>query len=319
MTIAYCGNFTQAHCTEVHLAATLEKLGHRVIQLQEDALPNEWTQTPCDFMLWTRTWPDKVTLNDLAQFPLTVSYHLDLYVGLGRHQLHEGRSLQEVLQNDPFWRTDYVFTPDGDPESDRVFKECGVNHVYIKPGVFEGDCYIAKNPKTKDVIFVGSKTYHPEYPYRPQLISWLRDNYGERFEHWGHDGLGTVRNDPLNQLYGSTKIVVGDSLVLPNHINYWSDRAYETLGRGGFLVHPYIKGMEEEFEGGKHLIFYKHGDFNELRAIIDYYLAHPKQREGIRKQGHEFVKNHATYTDRLKQMLEVLTREKKIDPELGNV
>jgi len=319
MKIIYIGNFQYSHCTETHLALTLEDMGHQVTRIQETPAltANSFPSlNGCDLMLWTRT-PDLFTDDMPAILELckqnevpTASYHLDLYIGLYR---------QSGLDSDPFWRTDYVFSPDGDPESARIFKEKGINHFYIKPAVYKGDCYMVNNPKDKDVIFVGSKGYHAEYPYRPELVRWLRDTYGERFEHWGNDGLGTIRNDPLNQLYGSTKVVVGDSLILPNHTHYWSDRVYETLGRGGFIIHPFVEGLEEEFGSGTpKLAFYKHGDFEQLKELIDYYLENEVERENIRVAGHHFVKSNATYNHRLKQMLEIADVSKNLNPDLGN-
>lgn len=331
MRIAYVGNFSQKHCTEVHIAATLESLGHEVIRIQENmykptelAWVNEILQS--DMFFFTRTWGGLVTLKHLESFKQhgipTVSYHLDLYVGLSRKYLHEGKSLDEVLQTDPFWRTDFVFTPDGDPRSAEVFTRNHVNHYYMKPGVFKPECIIAPRsrvgevtyPSCDDVVFVGGGDYpgspngygHPEWPYRDGLIAWLRKTYQERFYKFGHPER-TVRNHTLNRIYADAKVVVGDSVCLGfDHEYYWSDRVYETLGRGGFLIHPYIKGMEEEFIDGVHLAFYEFGNFGQLKAKIDYYLEHTVERERIRLAGHEFVKNNATYDDRLKRMLSIV-------------
>lgn len=328
MTIAYVGNFSQKHCTEVHLAATLEDLGHTVVRLQENGcsseeLGNILAQMEMDLFLFTRTWGETVTLDHLAllrerKIP-SASYHLDLYVGLERKYLHQGKSLEEVLQTDPFWRTEYVFTPDGDPKSQEVFEANGVKHYYMKPGVYKPECYMADPTESDDprvdVLFVGGgdkigspNIYgHPEWNYRNELITWLYDTYRDRFTKYGHPQY-TVRNHPLNLLYAQTKVVVGDSVCLNfNHEHYWSDRVYETLGRGGFLIHPYIKGLKEEFEDKKHLVFYEYGNFEQLKSLIDYYLEHEDEREAIRLAGHEFVKNHATYNDRLKQMLRIIS------------
>jgi SAM-dependent methyltransferase len=78
------------------------------------------------------------------------------------------------------------------------------------------------------------------------------------------------------------------------------------MGRGGFMIHPHIKGMEEEFTHGENVIFYKYGDFDQLREYIDYYLEHHEEREKIRKAGHEFVKKNATYTNRLQEALDII-------------
>lgn len=330
MTIGYVGNFTQPHCTEVHLAATLESLGHEVLRLQEDQIKpdtltgmianNEW-----GLFLYTRTWGNLVTLDHLAQLRErqipSVSYHLDLYVGLSRKWLHEGKPLEEVLQSDPFWRTDFVFTPDGDPKSQAIFEANGVKHYYMKPGVFEPECDLAnKSDNNYDVLFVGGGDRegsrdiygHPEWNYRNQLITWLYDTFGKRFTKFGHPQK-TIRNRELNQLYIDAKVTVGDSVCTfwddgSRHTYYWSDRVYETLGRGGFLIHPYIKGLEEEFTDGQHLVYYEYGNFDQLEGLINYYLSddHAQEREQIRLAGHEFVKNHATYTHRMANMLDIV-------------
>lgn len=326
MKIAYVGNFSQAHCTEVHLAATLELLGHEVIRLQENevsapALTGIINTAELDLFLYTRTWGELVTLEHLTllrerQIP-SVSYHLDLYVGLQRKYLHQAKSLEEILQSDPFWRTDFVITPDGDESSQKVFEDNGVKHYYIKAGVYAPECVLAnKSEQNFDLIFVGGgdrpgseHAYgHPEWNYRNELIGWLYDTYPEHFTKFGHPQQ-TIRNAALNQLYIDSKVVVGDSVCVDfNHKYYWSDRVYETIGRGGFLIHPYIKGLEEEFIDGETIVFYEYGNFEQLKQKIDYYLDenHAQEREKIRQAGFEYVKNNATYTQRLQQMLGIV-------------
>src|SRR5580658_6017552 len=119
MRITYLGNFKEPYCTEVHIANTLDRLGHDVTRLQEDE-----TQDPvrdCDLFLFTRTWGKTLTHDHLEDYRRrnipTVSYHLDLYVGLKR---------DGDINTDAFWRTDFVFTPDGDPKSAQIFKEKGI-------------------------------------------------------------------------------------------------------------------------------------------------------------------------------------------------
>jgi hypothetical protein len=312
MIIAYLGNFKHSFCTEVHLAKTLEAMGHYVVRIQED----DYTDVPrkiykqvknsnAQLFLFTRTWGKSLNMEYLDAIKElgipTVSYHLDLYYGLSRTNWEIG------LDQDPFWRTDYVFTPDGDPEAQKWFEEKGINHFYLKPGVYEPECYI-KEPTGigPDIVFVGSYYYHPEWPYRQRLINWLRETYGSRFAKFGNPE-STIRGDQLNKLYSEAKIVIGDALCIGfDHEGYWSDRLYETTGRGGFLIHPYIKGIEKSFEIGKELITYEYDNFKQLKEWIDYYLEHEKEREAIRIAGHNRTKSEHTYTHRLKEMFEVL-------------
>lgn len=312
MKIAYCGNRknlasdNKSFNTESHIALTLEKLGHEVDFIQEDEFDSLPSRVKgADLFLWTRTWPGRVTQQDLDDIKAlgipTVSFHLDKYTGIER---------DGGLSTDAFWRTDYVFSPEGSIQSQRVFKNHGINQFYLPPAVFEDDCYITEpvDQYGHDVVFVGGGvTYsHPEWPYRAKLVQWLQDTYGDRFGKYGYPER-TVRGHELNQLYSSCKVVVGDSLCKDfTDSYYYSDRAWEVTGRGGFLITPYIPGMQDHFIDRKEAIFYAFDNFVQLKNLIDYYLEHSDEREGIRIAGHLRTKNENTYTHRMKTMLGIL-------------
>lgn len=303
MKVAYIGNYRHSWCTEVHLAATMESLGIEVLRLQEDELSVaslERQVRDYDVLLYTRTWGVKERerfiklLDDLrGSDTKSASYHLDLYYGIPR---------QKTLDGDPFWMTEYVFTPDGDPEAQQFFEGQGINHHYVRPGVYKPEC-VKGNVRTefqKDVVFVGSvEGYHREWPYRQKLYTFLSRKYKNRFGKFGHPEM-LVRGQDLNDLYASAKVVVGDSLC-PGFQKpyYWSDRVYETTGRGGFLIHPYIKGLEDEFTDREDIVFYDFNDFNQLKRLIDYYLEHDEEREAIRDSGMRKTSERYTYTERL--------------------
>lgn len=316
LRIAYVGNFKPAHSTETHLARTLDQLGHTVARIQEDdltpdALTRALERLDIDLFLFTRTWGNTVTMGHLDALHKrgvpTVSYHLDLYVPLARNG---------GIDHDPFWRTDYVFTPDGDQRSAAEFARRGINHRWMPPGVVADECYLAASVEpTRDVVFVGSRDYHREYPYRPQLIDWLEATYRRRFEWHGRPGI-PVRGHELNTLYASTKVAVGDSLVMHAQstteqpwARYWSDRLYECPGRGGFQIFPRIEGIEDHFTDGVDIVLYDFGDWGGLRGRIDHYLTHDDEREKIRRAGHEHVRTNHTYHHRLTAALDLLRAE----------
>ena len=150
---------------------------------------------------------------------------------------------------------------------------------------------------------------HKEWPYRRHLVDWLSKTYKYRYSKYGHPEK-TVRNIELNQLYANSKVVVGDSLCLNfNRPYYWSDRVYETIGRGGFIIHPFIEGMQEEFTDGENIVFYEYANFKQLKEKIDFYINNEEERERIRKNGFELVSNKATYHERLTQALKIMSSE----------
>lgn len=307
--ILYIGNFSVSHSTETHVAKSLESLGHVVTRCQENALSAEQITELLpghSLLLWTRTgeWlkGDSARMLRRAKelgIP-SASFHLDLYSPLPR---------SADIDVSPWWKCEYVFTADGG--SDDFWKRHSVNHYWLPPAVFDQEAYIVPDvPLTTDVLFCGSTNYHPEWPYRKQLVSWLRETYGDRFRHVGPGGEPSRRGHDLNVLYAGTKVIVGDSLC-PHfiHPNYWSDRVPETLGRGGFLIHPWVQGLEAWFRGGMDLAYYQYRDFAGLKEQIDFYLEFDELREKIRRHGHETVKAHSTYVHRMQALLETIFGE----------
>lgn len=306
-TIAFLGNFKFSFSSETHHAESLESLGHRVIRLQERKNTSQEildAAMRADLFVWVHThgWQTPgdigmdIVLHQIKSNGIpTITYHLDLWLGLER---------QKDLKKDPIYKNiDYFFTVD-EQMAKWFNKNTSVKGRYIPAGVYDKECYYRATSKRFDVVFVGSKRYHPEWPYRPKLIEWLSNTYQKRFRHYGGDGLGPVRGAPLNALYSRTKVVVGDTLCPNfNYPSYWSDRVYETLGRGGFLIHPYIKGMEKEFKDKEHLVFYEYNNFEQLKELIDYYLENEEEREKIRLAGHNLVKNNYTYRHRWQKIL----------------
>ena len=306
MKLAWIGNYNVDFTTEWHRTKSLEKLGHEVIRLQENKTSADDVRKligQVGFLGYSHTHSPQWEIEGLldvfneyknAGIP-TASVHLDRYAGLQRET--------DVGRESSFF-TEWYFSADGSPEMAQLIRKTGQKYHWLKPGVYGPECYMAEPDRKRfphDVIFVGSKGYHHEYNMRPRLINWLQEVYGERFAHYGGDGYGTIRGDDLNTLYASAKVVVGDSCFAGMTSNYTSDRYYETPGRGGFLLMPEIEGVH--IPG---VPTYRPGDMLHLRELIDYFLEIDEAREECRIIAHEHVKKHETYTNRSKEMLEIM-------------
>ena len=81
---------------------------------------------------------------------------------------------------------------------------------------------------------------------------------------------------------------------------------FESTGRGGFTIYPRIKGLEEYFKDEKEIIFYEHGNLEDLKNKIDNYLVHNLSRESIRFAGHQRAKNEHTYVHRWASIIKEL-------------
>lgn len=300
--IGFIGNFVPPFSTENDRKWSFEKLGHTVIPYQEDRttidqLFKDGYDKKFDVIFYSHThgWeiPGLINFFETCKevgIP-TVSVHLDRWAGLAR---------ESDVGKEATWFTQYLFMADFSPEAQELYKKHNLNALYLKPGVLEKECeMVAPDPAMfpHKIVFVGSKGYHPEYSFRPQLIEFLQKTYGDRFGHYGNDGLGVMRGMALNTLYSTAKIVVGDS-CFGGRPNYVSDRYYETRGRGGFLLHPHQEGHDRAGVG-----HYNPGDLEDLKKKIDYYLVNSYEREQMREVGFKWVKKYETYTNRAQEMM----------------
>lgn len=299
MKIVFVGNFDVPYSTESHHAWTWRRMGHEVVQLQQNRTSEIEVLNACQSaqvfqFTHTHGWPCPVTMDTVAKIRAmgvkSFSYHLDKYFGIG--------SRQASYLEHPSFHLDYFFSTDGGNEDG--WRAAGINHVYLEPGVVEYGAHTSLPNEQIDVLFTGSTNYHLEYPFRPQMVAALQSNYGNRFQ------VRTgVREAPLNALYASATCVVGDH-IFAGEPYYWSDRLPETAGRGGFIIYPKVKGLEEYENNG--LTTYEPQNVSDLIHKIDYFLdkAHEPERIDRRNRVHEYVKKHQTYSNHLKKVLDIL-------------
>lgn len=312
LTVCYLGNFTRPWCTEVHVATSLEQLGHRVVRLQESE--TDWTTIPATvdaegahLLLWTRTWPADMhvvrpVLAELrARGVHSVSYHLDRWFGLNR---------EHQVDDQPFFHTDLVVSPDDSPR----WAEHGVEHLWMPPGVFGDECGpVDPAPRQWpfDVVFVGSFPYpHPEWSqYRGDLIGRFAAEFGRRFMVLPRKGQ-PIRGRRLQQLYATVPVILGDSCLAGESHRYWSDRIPETLGRGGALIHPEIVG--DVGPGGawyrdmEDMFTYELGDYDSAVETARWLLDNPERRQLTADRGRTVVTGRDTYRHRMAELLDLI-------------
>ena len=217
MKIVFVGNFRVDFTSETHHANTLVSMGHKVIRMQETECTTDQileNGLKSDVVVWVHThgWNTlgNVSITSMsdqlrqAGVPL-ISYHLDLWMGLNR---------QKDLDTEYYKALHHFFTVDK-LMADYLNENTNTIGHFMPAAVYDKEVYIHKDYDPAyfehEVVFVGSRGYHPEWPYRPQLIDWLAANY--KFTHVGGDGIGVVRGDALNRLYAKSKIAIGDTLI----------------------------------------------------------------------------------------------------------
>lgn len=329
MKVHYLGNFAVPYSTESHIALSLEALGHEVVRHQENEI--DWPHADLiakrvegDFVLWTHThgFADESThdyqdmlLDGLRERSIpTVAYHLDRWWGLER----------EEQVSEPYFSCDLVCTADGGHQKE--WESIGVNHLWVPPAVVHTEVGSGTRHKRfeREVGFVGTWLNYGHrgvWPWRFEMVSHLRRTRGTKFRSWPR-GSRQVRGQELNDLYASVKVIVGDSCLANGATHYWSDRVPETLGRGGFLLHPTVEGMDEFFPIGRYVKVpgFSHvaalpwrfsvGDLDELDEKVDAALAlTDEQRDALVAEAIEWVRQHHTYLVRMRWLTEHVAKE----------
>jgi len=286
--ISLIGKFHHSY-DEEYIARSFEMLGLEVQRISEHLI----THQICglidgfdpDFVLWTKlsvSEPSKV--RDFMKKYKTVCWVFDLYFDYQR---------EYRLKTHPAFTADYVFTTDNGHQ--KQFEALGINHRCVRQGIWHEQCYLEPINARDEIVFVGSENLHNKD--RQRQLEFIQRNYPVEFRWYGRFNTHDVREERLNQLYSSAKIVIGDSVYSPF---YWSNRVVETLGRGGFLIHQEVEGIKEEYP---FLITYKRGDFNNLKDIINHYFLNEQERQSIIKKNLEWVKNNYTSEKKCQEIL----------------
>ncbi|PKG21760.1 CgeB family protein [Niallia nealsonii] len=124
-------------------------------------------------------------------------------------------------------------------------------------------------------------------------------------QNWIH---GYLPYKDAYKVYNEAKIIIGPQ----NYKSQVTQRTYEILGSGGFLLTSDTPAVRELFKPGKDLIVSSSKE--ETLRLVDYYLNHPEERTKISLQGHKSVSKHS-YRKRAKQVIQTLFDEGIIEME----
>lgn len=208
-------------------------------------------------------------------------------------------------------RVRYFFTVSrGDAEG---FRAEGVRAFHLPQGYYipELPGTLSQEESSSELAFVGNNNGGE---YRLKFLKFL----GKRYELtvWGEgwDALrGSCRVPGRRAIGEDYRMVCRNSkIILGLHSFLWtrgrtctvSNRLWNTLACGGFLLYQETRGFDL-LEDGKHFVSFS--GIGDAKEKIDYYLSHEEERRRISSEGQrEALENHS-YTSRVRDMLEVLS------------
>ncbi len=159
-----------------------------------------------------------------------------------------------------------------------------------------------------DIAFVGC--YRKE---RAETLSILKDHDLKIYGYWWEPGMGQfpwlkekyrgpVSNEDANRIFNSAKIAIG-ALPIPVEFSHVvTQRVFDISLAGNFQLSGYTPAIPKIF--GDSVPMFRNKE--ELGEKVDYYLAHPEERERLAAKAHAIAMKEHTYANRIKTMLEVL-------------
>jgi hypothetical protein len=284
MKILYLANFENkgSDKTEKHIKHAFEELGHKVIPIDENDTSGLLNHQDADMFLFHKAGVGRIMdLTGFAQIlchmtPKKVAWYFDKVEG-ERNKYVETCAMY----------ADHLFLTDDTWRRRRKYE----NVHCLRQGIGSEDYRVGKKREEYecDIAFVGSI-----YGEREKWARQLKTVYGDKIKFFNN-----VFNEDLYDLCASAKIILAPKY--PSNDFYWSSRIYMILGSGGFLIHPDLYGLKDEFVEGKHFAGYRNN--KEMIMTIEYFLQNEKERKQIQKQGQEHCLKVATYKKRVEEML----------------
>jgi spore maturation protein CgeB len=157
-----------------------------------------------------------------------------------------------------------------------------------------------------ELLFVAN--YRPDRPIVEWLLPTERDLavYGNDWDTHGldpryHRGRHILNAD-LRRFYSSASIVLNDTWEDMRAAGFISNRIYDALACGAFVLSDDVAGLADEFDGG--VAVYR--DAAGLREAVERYLDEPALRADIAARGRSAVLERHTFERRAAALLAVI-------------
>ena len=166
--------------------------------------------------------------------------------------------------------------------------------------------YEEKDEKEYELLFVGNS----RHIFRPILRDLLPTEhvlsvYGRHWEEFPVQDYVVseyMDNNKVGQAYHDAKILLNDHWDDMREYGIISNRIFDALAVGAFVLSDYIPEIESTFDGS--VVTYQTRE--DLKEKINYYLEHAEERENMAKHGQKIVLNEHTFKERIKVILEIL-------------
>ena len=253
-------------------------------------------------------WYDETNI-DIA---LVLRGELDYYPDYSNINIMWNISHPQSTPIEEYEKYDYVFIA-SEKYANKIKSKVNTNvHALLQctdPDVF----YPERNMDISDeILFVGVT----RGVYRKIIKDILKTDYDVSIYGMGWEEFIDekyvkdyfIPNEELHKYYSSCKILLNDHWNDMIDEDFPSNRLFDALSCGTFVISDNIPSANDLFEGS--IVTYN--DENDLKEKINYYLTHEDERIKIAKKGQKIVLENHTFDHRIKKILSVLKEKNSL-------
>ncbi len=160
----------------------------------------------------------------------------------------------------------------------------------------------------EDLLFVGM----PRGVYREIIKDVMQTDfdvsiYGTNWDRFVDEKYikgQFIPNNELHKYYSSCKILLNDHWEIMKELDFPSNRLFDALACGTFIISDKIPSADTLFEGC--VLTYK--NVQDLNNKIGYYLTHDAERKKIAEKGKELVLKNHTFDNRADTIIDYLKK-----------
>lgn len=193
-----------------------------------------------------------------------------------------------------------------------MLREHGIHNAVFLPAGFSPSMHYPVAPRGErwDVAYIGGPGRRGQRARLLAQIGLRFDTrvFGRGWQHY-HDRPpqlhvgGVVFPRKYRRVCANARIVLGLNEV--NQVPYYSsNRVFLTLGCGAFHLTHYVPGLEEVFQDGVHLAYFRSPE--ECLEKVAFYLRNDRLRDEIAARGCELARREHRYFDRIRSILAML-------------
>ncbi len=255
---------------------------------------------------------------DLRKFPVGESHDI-VFIG----QLYKVKSLNEVIEQAPeemkleikasidnlFMKWDGKNKVYGSLSDDAAaffnkYSERNLTqrYPYMPHGLYYEATVLSRVIANRERVHILNKlaeNYDVNFYTRDKDVSQLNDKVKI------HPGIGYDAG--ITAIYRDAKINL--NITLHCIETGASQRIFDVMAAGGFLISNYQKELEELFIPNEDIVLYHNEE--ELLQLVDYYLSHEEERKRIARNGQRKVLAYHTLHIRFQKVMEIVYEKEK--------